>query len=78
MNKVLDCLTSQLMKMRKSYEHNRKGLILLCDLAENTGQKNNYINSYKLYNESIDDKLVNEHHQLKENLRLVTEQEELK
>lgn len=39
MNKVLDCLTSQLMKMRKSYEHNRKGLILLCDLAENTGQK---------------------------------------
>ena len=39
MNKLLDCLTIQLMKMIKSYKHTGKGFILLCDLAENIGQK---------------------------------------
>lgn len=55
-----------------------KGICITLWFGRKYWTKSNYINSCKLYNESIDDKLVNDYHQFKEDLRLITEQEKLK
>jgi hypothetical protein len=75
---LLDCLIIQLTNSNESYAHNDKRLKFLTDLTRNSNTDRDNIKLIIChYNEDIDDKVVNKHHQFKEYLRLVNAHENL-